>query len=178
MKVEEARAGGSRTLLGRPSLTREEWEVARKADAQDLNHLLEAGGEVETYVVPIWSNGDVERCLAELRGFDDARVYVALAPAEGQDEALAAIAASEWAGAALLNKGAEETAQFLYACAGLEIPVYVEGIDRALVLKGLALALGEDLSPREIESVLRGESHAEPDEHSLDQAREMLGIRR
>lgn len=174
VKVEEAKVGGSRTLLGRASSTREEWEAARGADAGNLNRLLEAGGEVEAYVVPLWSNGDIERCLAELRGFDEARVYIAPSVGEGQDSALATIAESEWAGAAILSKDVGETAQFLYACAGLEIPIYVEGTDQALVEKALALALGEDLSPREIEGVLRGESTAEPDEDSLDHARELL----
>ncbi|RYG22501.1 hypothetical protein EON82_16875, partial [bacterium] len=103
VKVEEAKVGGSGTLLGRASSTRAEWEAAREADARDLNRLLEAGGEVEVYIVPLWSNGDVERCLAELRGFDEARVYVATALGEGQDAALAAIAEAEWAGAAFVS---------------------------------------------------------------------------
>ena len=175
VRIEDAK-GGVSTLLGRASSTREEWEAAREADARDLNRLLDSGGEVQTYVVPLWSNADVERCLAELRGFDEARVCVALAPGDGEDSALATIAESEWAGAAILGKGTEETAQFLYACAGLEIPICVEGPDQALVLKALALALGEDLSPREIESVLRGESSAVPGEDSLDHARELLSM--
>lgn len=174
VRVEEAKVGGSGILLGRPSSNRAEWEAARESDARDLNRLLEAGGEVKAYVVPLWSNGDAERCLAELRGFDEARVYVVPASGEGQDAALAAVAESEWAGAALLSGDAEVTAGFLYACAGLEIPIYVEGTDRALVEKALALALGEDLSPREISDFLRGKSDAETDEDSLDHARELL----
>lgn len=175
VRVEDAKAGGSGVLLGRPSSTRAEWEAAREADARDLNRLLGNGGEVQVYIVPLWSNDEAERCLAELRGFDDARVYVVPTPGEGQDAVFAAIAASEWAGAAYIEGDEGRTAQFLYDCAGLEIPVYVEGTDPTLVHKALALALGEDLSPREIEGVLSGESHLEPDEDSLDHARELLG---
>jgi hypothetical protein len=173
VRVEDAKAGGSGVLLGRPSSTRAEWEAARETDACDLNRLLEAGGEVQAYIVPLWSNAEVERCLAELRGFDDARVYVVPAPGEGRDAVFAAIAESEWAGAAHIEGGEGQTAQFLYDCAGLDIPVYVEGTDPTRVLKALALALGEDLSPKEIEGVLSGESRLEPDEESLDHAREM-----
>ena len=176
--IESAVPGGPTVLRGRPSTTREGWEAARAADARDLNRLLEAGGAVDAYVAPLWSNLDAERCLGELRGFDDARVYVELGEGEAQDAALAAVAESGWAGAsppfAPVSEGGggwkeDELAAFIHAAAGLEIPVLLPEAAR----DALALALGEDFSPREIAAVLRGEDRRTPDPESLDHAREL-----
>lgn len=183
VRVEDATPGDPAVLLGRPSSTREEWEGAREADAADLNRLLAAGGEVGTYVVPLWSNGDAERCLRELRGFDEARVVVRLAPGEGGEAALAALAEAEWASAAPPDslspsgergEGLASLAAFIHACAGLEIPMFLPDVENAE--RAVALAIGEDLSPREIEAVLHGESAQEPDAESLEHARDLLGF--
>ena len=168
----ESAGPGDTVLRGRPSATREEWEAAREADAGDLNRHLAAGGEVVTYVVPLWSNLDAERGLRELRGFDEARVVVEVVPDEAMETALAAVAESGWATASVRGEGLQTLAEFLSLCAGLEIPVYLEDVPNAL--RALALALGEDLTPREIEAVLRGEREGEPDAGSLDHARELL----
>ena len=171
IRVEEASPGGPTTILGRLSSTRAGWEAAREADAADLNRLLEAGGKVEAYVVPLWSNADAPRCIAELKGFDEAQVYAGLVLGEGWEAALGAIAEAEWLGAAFEKADADEAAAFLHACAGLETPVF---LDRPNVVEALALAI-EDGTPREIAAVLRGETTVEPDAESIAHARALLG---
>ncbi|GEM_PF-6158402 len=163
---------GDPFLRGRSASTREEWEAAREADVADLNRHLAAGGEVDAYVAPLWSNGDIERCLRELRGFDEARVYVELPPDDGMEEALAAVAESEWAGAAFRGGDVPALAAFLHAAASLELPLYLEEAPEAT--RALALAIGEDLTPREIEAVLQGEDAREPDVEAWATARELL----
>lgn len=170
IRIEEAKVGGPTTILGRPSSTRAGWEAAREADAADLNRLLEAGGTVEAYVVTLWSNADVARCIAELKGFDEARVYAGLVLGEGWETALGSIAEAEWLGATFENADADEVAAFLHACAGLETPVF---LNRPNVVEALALAI-EDGTPREIAAVLRGEATATPDAESIAHARDLL----
>lgn len=150
--VAEASVGGPTTLVGRPSSTRDEWETARAADAADLNRLLETGGEVEAYVAPFWSNFEVERCLQELRGFDDAEVFAAPIPGEGFDEALATIAESEWAGAAYLGADKAVAATVIHAAASLDFPVFLPCFDRAN--DTLVSAIDDDLTLQEIEKRL------------------------
>lgn len=173
--VQDAAPGGSSTLRGRSSATRAEWEAAREADARDLNRLLEAGGSVEGYVVPLWSNADAERCLAELRGFDEARVYVEPVPGEDPEGFFALLAEGEWAGVAANGK---DVAGVLHAAASLDLPLLLPDLDPALALGCLALAIAEDLSLREIEAVLRGERTGSLDAESLARAEELLGGRR
>ena len=165
-RVEDAAVGGSPVLRGRPSSTRMEWEAARAADAEDLNRFQGAGGVVGAYVAPLWSNLDAARCVAELRGFDEARVYVELAEGD-EDEALAAVAEAEWLGAT-----GPEAATLIHAAASLDLPILLEDVPNAL--EALALAIAEDLSPREIEAALRGERRGEPDAESRERARDIL----
>ncbi len=174
-RVEEARGGGPSTLLGRPSSTRAEWESAREADAADLNRLADSGGEVRAYVVPLWSNADASRCLQELRGFDEAGVYVAPAPGDDAESTLAAAAESGWAGAALLGDDPAVLAPLLYAAAGLELSLLLPDADPETALRALARALDEELSPREIEAVLRGDDAREPSADAREWATELLG---
>lgn len=187
-KVQDAKPGSATRLLGRPSSDRAEWEAAREADAADLNRFQEAGGEIAAYVVPLWSNGDAVRCLQELRGFDEVRVAVVPARGEDAESALAAVAESGWAGAAFLGsplpssgeeevggEGLAELARFIHAAAGLEIPVLLPDLDPALAHRALARALGEELTPREIEAVLRGDDPQAPDADALAWADDLLG---
>lgn len=169
--IEKAVPGGPRVLLGRPSSTRAEWEAARERDAHDLNRLAADGMEIEAYVAPLWSNDDAERCLQELRGFDETQVYAGVA---GDDAALAAVAAASWCGAAFLGEDLSEAARFLYAGAGMEIPMLLPALSESKVEAALALAIAEDLTPREIEAVLRAERSGEPDADSLGRARDLL----
>ncbi len=168
--VAEAKAEGSRALRGRPSATREGWEAAREADAADLNRLLDEGGEIDAYVVPLWSNLDAERCLRELRGFEDARVYVAPA-ADDLDVVLAAISETEFG---LCGEALQALGPLIHAAASLDIPLLLPGLDPTLALRTLAIAIAEDLSPREIEAALRGEIAGEPDAESVERARDLL----
>ena len=170
--VQDAVPGGSAALRGRASATRREWEAAREADALDLNRLVEAGGTVAAYVVPLWSNADAERCLAELRGFDEVRVYVEPAPGEDPEALFALLAEGEWAGVAADGK---DVAGVLHAAASLDLPLLLPDLDSALALRWLALAIAEDLSPREIGEVMRGERGGEPDAESVERARDLLG---
>ena len=173
--VEDAALGGSPTLRGRLSSTRAAWEAARVADARDLNRFVEAGGTIEAYVVPLWSNDDAERCLAELRGFDEARVYVVLVSGEDPEPVFAAIAEGEWAG--ICGEGLPTLEPLLHAAASLDLLLLLPDLDPALALRTLALAIAEDLSPREIGAVLRGERTGEPDADSLDRAQDLLNVR-
>ena len=173
-KVEAALPGGPTVLVGRSSASRTEWEAAREADAADLNRLLETGGDVAAYVVPLWSNAEVARNLQELRGFDEARVYVVPAPGDDAEAALAAVAESNWAGIALFG-GEENLATLLYAAAGLEIPMLLPDIEPGRAVQALALALDEELSPREIGAVLRGEDDRQPRASARAWAEELLG---
>lgn len=171
--VEEASPGGPATLVGRSSTTRAEWEAARLADAADLNRLLESGGEVEAYVVPLWSNSEADRCLAELRGFDDAKVYAEPVLGEGFDDALAAIAETEWIGASYRGADSSVAAAVIHSAAALEFPLFVPGVPAE---RPLALAIAEDLTPREIEAALGG-AGGDPDSDALSHAKELLGYR-
>ena len=171
--VQNAAPGGSPVLRGRPSATRSEWEAARAADARDLNRLLDAGGTVEVYVVPFWSYEDAERCLAELRGFDEARVYVEPVPGRDPERLFALLAEEEWAGVCAPG---ENVASAIHAAASLDLPLLLPDLDPALALRTLALAIAEDLSPREIDAALRGERDGEPDAESLERARDLLGL--
>jgi hypothetical protein len=170
-RVEAASAGGPTTLVGRTSGTRAEWEVARSRDASDLNRLLESGGEVSAYVVPLWSNAEADRCLAELRGFDDAKVYAEPILGEGFDDALAAIAETEWIGASYRGEDLAVAAALIHSAAALEFPLFLPEV---LADRAFALAIAEDLTPREIETALKG-AGGEPDSDALDHARELLG---
>ena len=174
--VEAARPGGPTVLLGRASADRAGWEAAREADAVDLNRLAEAGGAARAYVVPLPSGADVARCLRELRGFDEARVFVAPAPGDDTEAVLAAVAESDWAGLALLGDDPALLAAPLCAAAGLVIPVILPDVDPALALRALARALDEELSPREIEAVLRGDDPREPSADAREWASEMLAL--
>lgn len=169
--VDGAAPGGGGVLRGRPSATRAEWERAREADAADLNRLLGAGGEVEAYVVPLWSDGDAERCLAELRGFDDARIYV-ISAGDDLDGLLGALAETEFG---LCGEALPGLGPLIHAAASLDLPLLLPGVDPAGALRALALAIADDLSPREIETLLRGGGGGEPDAESVARARDLLG---
>ncbi len=167
--VESAAPGGSRIVLGRPSATREEWEAAREADAADLNRVLEKGGDVEAYVVPLWSQADAARCLQELQGFGDVRVYVEI-PEAGREDTLALLPETE-IGAAHRGESLPTLAHLVHAAASLDIPLYLTAPN---ALKALAFAISEDLTPREIEQALSGNWPGEPDAGALDHARELM----
>ena len=176
--VPNATPDGPSALRGRTSATRKEWEAAREADAVDLNRFVGEGGVVETYVVPLWSNGDAERCLAELRGFDEVRVYVVPAPPDDPEPTFAAVAEADWAG--LCGEGRDGLGPLVHAAASLDLPLLLPDLDPEFALRTLALAIAEDLSPREIGAVLKGERTGEPDAESFDRARDLLalGVRR
>lgn len=168
------------TVRGRASTDRAGWEEAREADAADLNRFLENGGEVGAFIAPLYSGADIAQCLRELRGFDDADVFLELV-SDQIDAPLAALAEGEWAGASYIG---EDAATFLHACADLEVACRVGGFDAGSVLGAMALAIAEELSPREMAAVLTEGVSVEAegirwreyfaDREAVDHARDLL----
>lgn len=173
------------TVVAGPTPDLDEWHRVLEHDAQAMNEFLDAtdDAEIESYEVSVPSHSIVDRCIRDLREFDDGDVFVELPWGEGMDDSLAAIAESEWLYAKARTGGPAAVdfptvpglAGFLHGAIALDIGFKLTaglhhplpGLDGSTgahrhgflnVLTAAALALKEDLSRSEIEIVLSSTS--------------------
>ncbi len=154
-KVRLAVSAGSRGDRG-------SWEDSLERAADAMNAFVEASGEqagIEAFLARAPGNAGLEATLRDLRGFDEAEVYVQLPPDEAVEDSLELLAESEWARAAIADAPPEAVASFMHTCVSLDLPFRLS-LDAPLVLPALgaaALAVGIDLSRREILACLLDE---------------------
>ena len=145
----------------------EGWDVARTADAQALTRFareLPEGIELMAYECVLPSDRPIEAALDALSGFAGVEVYVEVADAEP----LPLLSERDWASAKMRAAGIAPAtlAAFLHGCVSLELPFKLtaglhapytdeKGIGFLNTLAATALALADDLTPTEIEVILR-----------------------
>ncbi|HVL38338.1 MAG TPA: hypothetical protein VM328_03000 [Fimbriimonadaceae bacterium] len=174
-------------VVGTGGSTLETFEAALEEDIGHMNAFQDAAGErasVEAFEVRTPSLAETPAAIADLEGFSGVEAYLEVPLAEGLDEALAAIAETDWMGAKARTGGLEPSAfppshalaGFIRECshldlsykltAGLHEPLYRKhpGMDAMAhgflnVLVGAALMEAHDLSRDELQEVLE-ERHA------------------
>lgn len=160
---------------------RGEWEDSLAASAQAMNAFEKRVGDraaVEAFEIRIPDSEGIAGYIRDLNGFSDADVFVEVPWDKSQDDALAALAETEWLGAKARTGGATAAdypsalalAGFLRQCVDLELPFKLTaGLHHALprpeqgttmhgflnVITAATLAFTEDLSPRELERLLK-----------------------
>ncbi len=143
------------------------WDAARVADAASLTEFareLPDGIALMAYECALPRDRPAEEALRSLAGFSAVEVYVELPDAE----ALALLPDLDWCSAKLRAAGADPAvvAAFLHGCVSLEIPFKLtaglhapytddHGIGFLNVLAATALAIADDLTPAEVEAILR-----------------------
>lgn len=158
------------TVIAGPSGSVDEWETTLENDAKTMNAFHGRVGdaaEVVAYDVTPPAGLTVERYLRDLQGFQESDVFVQLGLKDGFEDALAAMADAEWLGAKFVGDGVDirRLAQFIRSCVDLELAFKAGSLARPFtqgdqvgflnVFAATALALGEELSVKEIEQVLR-----------------------
>jgi len=158
-----------------------EWDIARAADAADLNDFLDRNpkADVGAYEVRVDDFDAIESRLRDLRGFTACDVFVELPLKDGIADVLAEISDREDFGAKARTGGLSKEAfpdpaklaTFIQECMSLEVPFKLTaGLHEPLfhlnpeldthrfgfvnVLAAPALAIAGDLAAREIENVL------------------------
>lgn len=145
----------------------ENWDAARILDAEALTQFareLPEGISLMAYECALPGDRPAEEALRSLSGFTGVEVYVEVADAE----VLPLLSERDWASAKMRTAGvnAGVLAAFLHGCVSLELPFKLtaglhapytdeHGVGFLNVLAATALALADDLTPAEIESVLR-----------------------
>jgi hypothetical protein len=174
------------TAIGRGGDDLGGWENGLEADAADLNRFLEGAGglaTIEAFEARVPAEENVSRYLADLKGFEEADVFVELPWLPAPDDRLEAVAETEWLGVKARTGGVEASAfpdserlaAFLHGCVSLELPFKLTaGLHHPLphrdvgmgarmhgfvnVFAATALALGCDLNKREVATILGDES--------------------
>jgi hypothetical protein len=169
-------------LIGRPSTSWESWLDAREQDIQDINKALEAapGLAAATYESKVADLSKISESLGSLRILSrDIDIYVELPWDEPIEEALAEIAAQEWARVKFRTGGAtkeayptpEQLANVIKQCVDLEVefkltaglhePIaHIDESNGAFahgflnVMMATAIAFEDDASVREMAEVL------------------------
>lgn len=162
------------------------WQAALDHDATVMNEFVQIAGEmaaVEAYEIRIPTNRDIQKCIKDLKAFEEVDVFVELPWGAGIDDSLAAIAETDWLCAKARTGGqsaaafppASELAEFLHGAAALDLTFKLTaGLHHPLprtdkvtgarmhgfinVLGATSFALAEDMSRSEIEDVLLGHS--------------------
>lgn len=118
------------SVVGRVSHNRESWETALESDARDMNDFTAAGwGDVAGYEIRVPSHAELAGCIRDLKGFDEADVFVELPWGPEMDDSLSALADTEWLGAKGRTGGLTadafpspgDLAGFLHACVSLDL---------------------------------------------------------
>ena len=146
-----------------------DWDAERERDAAALTAFAKDLPErisLAAYECGLPDDRETAKALDSLSGFGGVGVYVEVPDAEPLGE----IAERDWASAKFRTLGAtpETLAAFLHACAGLELPFKLTaGLHAPLttgnsfgflnVLAATALAVADELNPREIAAILTDE---------------------
>ena len=126
----QAIQGVAVSAVGRPSTDRASWEAALEQDARDMNAFNGRGcGDVEAFEIRVPSNAAIDECVRDLRGFDEADVFVELPWEAGLGESLHALGDTQWLAAKARTGGltadafpcAEDLAGFLHLAISLDL---------------------------------------------------------
>jgi len=170
------------SVIGTANQNLDEWHSGLELDANVMSDFVDRVGEtaaIEAYEVRIPSNRDIERCIRDLKAFEEVDVFVEVPWGMGIDDSLAALAETEWLCAKARTGGqtptafppASELAEFLHGAIALELSFKLTAglhhplprVDKATgarmhgfinVLAAAAFAYAEDMSRNEIEDVL------------------------
>ncbi len=176
------------SVVGTGASSHKEWERSLATDAEQMNAFIArvgSRGSIEAFEAKIPHNNEIYACLNELQNLNEAEVYVELGWDDAQEEAIAAVAESEWGRAKGRTGGIQPTAfpssrqvaKFLQACAQLDVPFKLTaGLHHPFrhentklgvkehgflnVLTALALHLEHDLNTREMATILEDENPA------------------
>ncbi len=98
--------------IGRPSQDRKSWDAALEQDAQDMNAFHERlpKAEIEAYEIRIPAYRGLPQCIRDLKAFEGIDVFVELPWAAQMDDALSALADTEWLGVKARTGGAQADA--------------------------------------------------------------------
>ncbi|MGV3614554.1 MAG: hypothetical protein ACO1SV_04380 [Fimbriimonas sp.] len=161
---------------------RASWEATLERDVASLNAFLESApdyADVATYEIRLPDVKEIAGYMRDVNGLRDLEVYLEIPPQEDFNEALAALAETEWLQAKLRTGGADANAfpdawtlaGFVLSAVDLDVPFKLTaGLhdplptwDEALrathhgflnVFGGAAVARANDLSRREFERIL------------------------
>jgi hypothetical protein len=152
---------------------RASWEETLERDVAALNDFLDDAPEyvdVATYEIRLPSVSGIADYIRDLNGLRDVDVYVEIPPQEDVNEALAALAETQWLQAKLRTGGAHvptasQIAAFVAGCVDLDVPCKLTaGLHQPLphdgehgflnIFAGAAVARANDLSLREFERIL------------------------
>jgi hypothetical protein len=161
---------------------RESWEATLERDSVLMNAFLDAApayADVATYEIRLPDVAGIAGYINDLHGFREVDVYAEIPPAGDVEEALAAIAETQWLQAKLRTGGADASAfpdawalaGFVLGCLDLDVPCKLTaGLHHPLptydaatkatqhgflnVFGGAAIARANDLSRREYERIL------------------------
>lgn len=162
------------------------WEEGLISDADAMTRFMERSGEfadLEAYEKPLPPTGDFAEILTDLRAFNQVETFCEVPWGSDLHEVIGGIAAEEWLGAKARTGGlqadafptSEELAVFIQQCIQLEVPykltaglhhpvrsfrqevnTKMHGFLNTLAAAGLAYS--QDLTAKELESVLESEN--------------------
>ncbi|MEZ0325327.1 MAG: hypothetical protein ACAH95_05430 [Fimbriimonas sp.] len=117
--------------IGRPSQDRKSWDLALEQDAQDMNAFHERlpKAEIEAYEIRLPAYQGLDQCIKDLKSFQGIDVFVELPWGKQMDDALSALADTEWLGAKARTGGvqadafptSDELAGFLHGAMSLDL---------------------------------------------------------
>lgn len=160
------------TVIAPHTLIKEDWEDMLEDAAAQLNAFVKTAGdegyEVEAFEARVPDLDNLADYVADLKGFDDAEIFVEMPSRDGVGEALAALAEeTEWAGAKFPGTDSR-LPEFLKGAFDLEIPFKLVGGDAPKLLDAIAVAMADDLSTPEIEAILDRGGRTPTDEERED----------
>lgn len=152
------------TVIGARS---EDWDVARENDAAALTRFAKDLPEsigLAAYECPLPADRPTTTSLDSLAGFAGVPIYVETDDPDALDD----IGEREWASAKFRTVASDPAtlAEFLHRCVSLELPFKLtaglhapytdaQGFGFLNALSATALAIADDLTPAEIEAILR-----------------------
>ncbi|CAN5370804.1 hypothetical protein BH11ARM1_BH11ARM1_02300 [soil metagenome] len=116
--------------IGKASTDDATWEDALEHDAvamTSFNEKLEGLASIEAYEIRIPSHENLVKCVRDLRGFEEAEVFVELPPTEDISQAVAALVDSDWLYAKFrtgpAKPSAESVAAFMHEAISFDLPL-------------------------------------------------------
>jgi hypothetical protein len=167
-------------VVGGAPADRAEWEAKLGQDAIAMNRFDEGTPdhvEIASYEIRIPEEVAIESYLKDLRGFSEVDVFVEIPLSDNLERTLAVLAETEWA-YAKARIGSDTppdpalVSRFISECLALELPFKLTaGMHAPIsangaygfinVLGGTALSVSEDLSRRELETILRDDDRVQ-----------------
>lgn len=178
-RVESRRTVLPIAVVTPPATDDATWQDGLETAARNMNEVASRNLEIESLEVSLPATGDLATLLRDLRGFQDADVFVEIPPERDLIETLAALADTEWLRAKLRTGGPEahhlpdpeRVSEFILSVIDLEMEAKLTaGLHHALPARnsdgtlarfgflttfaGAAIARSHDLSRREFAQLL------------------------